>query len=99
MPLVRIRHVCSPDAAAAGEIRAYLLCSDGLSAVVPGEEIRRVLAAPGEPDRAVREPVALADGSGGPENVSCVTRRRRRRVTPSPPCPAHLRLRAAVPRP
>ncbi|GHA57194.1 protein phosphatase [Streptomyces sp. 2114.2] len=50
----------------------YLLCSDGLSAVVPGEEIRRVLAAPGEPGATVRELVALANGSGGPDNVSCV---------------------------
>ncbi|MEV4048796.1 MerR family transcriptional regulator [Streptomyces sp. NPDC049744] len=50
----------------------YLLCSDGLSTVVPGGEIRRVLAAPGEPGRAVRELVALANGSGGPDNVSCV---------------------------
>ncbi|WP_205351181.1 MerR family transcriptional regulator [Streptomyces sp. CB09001] len=50
----------------------YLLCSDGLSTVVPGDEIRRVLAAPGEPGRAVRELVALANGAGGPDNVSCV---------------------------
>ncbi|CAL9344990.1 MULTISPECIES: MerR family transcriptional regulator [Streptomyces] len=50
----------------------YLLCSDGLSTVVPSDGIRRVLAAPGEPGRAVRELVALANGSGGPDNVSCV---------------------------
>ncbi|WP_282085645.1 MerR family transcriptional regulator [Streptomyces tendae] len=50
----------------------YLLCSDGLSTVVPGDGIRRVLAAPGEPGQAVRELVALANGSGGPDNVSCV---------------------------
>ncbi|MEU9605103.1 MerR family transcriptional regulator [Streptomyces sp. NPDC048057] len=50
----------------------YLLCSDGLSTVVPGEEIRRVLCDIGEPERAVRELIALANGSGGPDNVSCV---------------------------
>ncbi|MFG2317018.1 MerR family transcriptional regulator [Streptomyces tendae] len=50
----------------------YLLCSDGLSTVVPGDGIRRVLAAAGEPGQAVRELVALANGSGGPDNVSCV---------------------------
>ncbi|QKW50683.1 MerR family transcriptional regulator [Streptomyces buecherae] len=50
----------------------YLLCSDGLSAVVPSEEIRRVLAATGEPEPAVRELVDLANASGGPDNVSCV---------------------------
>ncbi|WP_399880998.1 MerR family transcriptional regulator [Streptomyces sp. BBFR51] len=50
----------------------YLLCSDGLSTVVPADAIRRVLAGPGEPERAVRELVDLANGSGGPDNVSCV---------------------------
>ncbi|AXK34522.1 MerR family transcriptional regulator [Streptomyces armeniacus] len=50
----------------------YLLCSDGLSAVVPGGDLRDVLAAAGEPDRAVRELVAAAHRFGGPDNVSCV---------------------------
>ncbi|MCF2130362.1 MerR family transcriptional regulator [Strepomyces sp. STD 3.1] len=50
----------------------YLLCSDGLSTVVPAEEIRRVLAGAEEPGQAVRELVALANGAGGPDNVSCV---------------------------
>ncbi|WP_326796665.1 MerR family transcriptional regulator [Streptomyces sp. NBC_01808] len=50
----------------------YLLCSDGLSAVVPDGEIRRVLAEGGEPEETVRALVALAIGSGGPDNVSCV---------------------------
>lgn len=50
----------------------YLLCSDGLSAVVPAEEIRRVLARSGGPEETVRALVALANGSGGPDNVSCV---------------------------
>ncbi|MFE0802598.1 protein phosphatase 2C domain-containing protein [Streptomyces sp. NPDC058812] len=50
----------------------YLLCSDGLSTVVPTAEIRRVLTDAGEPEHAVRELVTLANGSGGPDNVSCV---------------------------
>ncbi|MEV6165064.1 MerR family transcriptional regulator [Streptomyces sp. NPDC052052] len=50
----------------------YLLCSDGLSTVVPTEEIRRVLSENGEPEQTVRELVALANGSGGPDNISCV---------------------------
>ncbi|HEY9326942.1 MAG TPA: MerR family transcriptional regulator [Streptomyces sp.] len=50
----------------------YLLCSDGLSAVVPAEDIHRVLHGTGEPEEAVRELIALANGSGGPDNVSCV---------------------------
>ncbi|GGV90195.1 hypothetical protein GCM10015535_45730 [Streptomyces gelaticus] len=50
----------------------YLLCSDGLSTVVQTEEICRVLREVGEPEQAVRELVALANRSGGPDNVSCV---------------------------
>ncbi|MFF2330099.1 MULTISPECIES: MerR family transcriptional regulator [unclassified Streptomyces] len=50
----------------------YLLCSDGLSTVVPTEEIHRVLSETGEPEQAVRALIALANGSGGPDNVSCV---------------------------
>ncbi|MFJ7904383.1 MerR family transcriptional regulator [Streptomyces sp. NPDC096198] len=50
----------------------YLLCSDGLSTVVSTEEIHRVLSDISEPEQAVRELIALANGSGGPDNVSCV---------------------------
>ncbi|MFB7917948.1 MerR family transcriptional regulator [Streptomyces sp. NPDC056061] len=50
----------------------YLLCSDGLSTVVPTEEIRRVLSGTPEPEQAVRELIALANASGGPDNISCV---------------------------
>ncbi|MGX1668489.1 MerR family transcriptional regulator [Streptomyces sp. NPDC055400] len=50
----------------------YLLCSDGLSTVVPTEEIRRVLSEISEPGQAIRELVALANGSGGPDNASGV---------------------------
>ncbi|MEV3871199.1 protein phosphatase 2C domain-containing protein [Streptomyces sp. NPDC049906] len=50
----------------------YLLCSDGLSTVVSAEEVRRVLSDVDEPERAVRELIALAGGAGGPDNVSCV---------------------------
>ncbi|MFJ6988464.1 MULTISPECIES: MerR family transcriptional regulator [unclassified Streptomyces] len=50
----------------------YLLCSDGLSTVVPAGEIHRVLSGTGDPEQAVRDLVALANGSGGPDNVSCV---------------------------
>jgi protein phosphatase len=50
----------------------YLLCSDGLSTVVPTEDIHRVLSEISEPQRAVRELIALANSSGGPDNVSCV---------------------------
>ncbi|MFC4608226.1 MerR family transcriptional regulator [Streptomyces maoxianensis] len=50
----------------------YLLCSDGLSTVVPTEEVRHVVTMVSDPEQAVRELVALANQSGGPDNVSCV---------------------------
>ncbi|WP_069887130.1 MerR family transcriptional regulator [Streptomyces luteocolor] len=50
----------------------YLLCSDGLSAVVPDDEVCRVVAAADDPEDAVRELVELANLRGGPDNVSCV---------------------------
>ncbi|MFJ4926233.1 MerR family transcriptional regulator [Streptomyces sp. NPDC088736] len=50
----------------------YLLCSDGLSTVVPAQDIRRVLAEISEPEQAVRELIILANASGGPDNTSCV---------------------------
>ncbi|MGX1677221.1 MerR family transcriptional regulator [Streptomyces althioticus] len=50
----------------------YLLCSDGLSTVVPAGDVHRVLADTPGPEAAVRELVALANASGGPDNVSCV---------------------------
>ncbi|MBM7169784.1 MerR family transcriptional regulator [Streptomyces sp. G44] len=64
----------------------YLLCSDGLTTVVPTDDIRRVLTAADDPDHAVRELVALANGSGGPDNVSCVVADLNRAPDPSP-CP------------
>ncbi|MEU2584345.1 MerR family transcriptional regulator [Streptomyces avermitilis] len=50
----------------------YLLCSDGLSTVVPTEEVRRLLAAAPVPEAAARALVDAANASGGPDNVSCV---------------------------
>lgn len=50
----------------------YLLCSDGLSAVVPGERLRSVLAAAPDPASAVRELRARAYAAGAPDHLSCV---------------------------
>ncbi|MFG2787430.1 MerR family transcriptional regulator [Streptomyces sp. NPDC048419] len=49
----------------------YLLCSDGLPAVLPDARIRQLLAA-GTPDEAVVALVDAANEAGGPDNVSCV---------------------------
>ncbi|MFE9613533.1 PP2C family protein-serine/threonine phosphatase [Streptomyces sp. NPDC006012] len=49
----------------------YLLCSDGLSTVVPTQDIHRALSEISEPELAVRELITLTNSSGGPDNVSC----------------------------
>ena len=59
----------------------YLLCSDGLSAVVASDDVRRVMTTAPAPAQAVRDLVALARESGAPDNVSCV-------VADVHPCPA-----------
>ncbi|UZI30212.1 MerR family DNA-binding transcriptional regulator [Streptomyces sp. VB1] len=57
------------------EVRAgdrYLLCSDGLSAVVDEAELRAAVIAAEDPEAAVRRLVGLAREAGGPDNVACV---------------------------
>jgi serine/threonine protein phosphatase PrpC len=50
----------------------YLLCSDGVSAVVATEEIRRVLVTVTDPQQAVAELLATVRRNGAPDNASCV---------------------------
>jgi PPM family protein phosphatase len=50
----------------------YLLCTDGLSSVLPDEELRRVVSTVTGPDQAVQELVDLANAAGGPDNIACV---------------------------
>lgn len=49
----------------------YLLCTDGLSAVVPAAEIEATLSAPHDPEQAVSELIALGNAAGGPDNIAC----------------------------
>jgi serine/threonine protein phosphatase PrpC len=49
----------------------YLLCSDGLTAVVPEEAIRGVLAAAATPGQVVSELITAANERGGPDNIAC----------------------------
>ncbi|MFC5216846.1 MerR family transcriptional regulator [Streptomyces coerulescens] len=70
----------SPSAPATPDIRLqdaepgdrYLLCSDGLSRVVPDSRIRHLLTSAPAPDTAVHTLIAAANEAGGPDNVSCV---------------------------
>jgi protein phosphatase len=50
----------------------YLLCSDGISAVLSDSDIQRVLSSAPDPDNAVAQLMALVHQAGAPDNVSCV---------------------------
>jgi PPM family protein phosphatase len=50
----------------------YLLCSDGLYAVVSAGVIREVLASVSDPELAVARLIELANQGGGPDNITCV---------------------------
>ncbi|MFI0015414.1 MerR family transcriptional regulator [Streptomyces griseus] len=62
-PDVRLREVLAGD--------RYLLCSDGLSAVVDEADLRAPVVAADGPEEAVRRLVGLAREAGGPDNVAC----------------------------
>jgi protein phosphatase len=50
----------------------YLLCSDGLSTVVPMGSLRGVLTGPGDPARILDELIGLTYSAGAPDNIACV---------------------------
>jgi protein phosphatase len=50
----------------------YLLCSDGLTTVVPAAGIHQVLGGAAGPAAAVRQLIDLANSGGGPDNIACV---------------------------
>jgi protein phosphatase len=50
----------------------YLICSDGLTAVLEDDAIAQVLRAAAEPASAVGRLIELANEGGGPDNITCV---------------------------
>jgi serine/threonine protein phosphatase PrpC len=50
----------------------YLLCSDGLSGPVLGNELVAILSKPGAPAAIAEELVALANAKGGPDNIAAL---------------------------
>ena len=50
----------------------YLICSDGLTAVLADAQVHEVLAAAADPAAAVRELIHQANEGGGPDNITCV---------------------------
>jgi protein phosphatase len=49
----------------------YLLASDGLTAVVPADELRDVLMRRNAPDEAVDALIDAAYHRGAPDNIAC----------------------------
>jgi serine/threonine protein phosphatase PrpC len=58
------------------EGQALLLCSDGITAVVPDEEIADLFATHQGPEAISRQLVHLANLRGGPDNITAVALRR-----------------------
>ncbi|WP_433087223.1 MerR family transcriptional regulator [Dactylosporangium sp. CA-052675] len=50
----------------------YLLCSDGLSAVVGRDDLHAALNDTGEPEPAAQRLIDLAYAAGAPDNIACV---------------------------
>ena len=50
----------------------YLLCSDGLSAVVDRAALHTALTTVADPDQAAQRLVELAYAAGAPDNIACV---------------------------
>ncbi|GAA1273847.1 MerR family transcriptional regulator [Kitasatospora nipponensis] len=49
----------------------YLLCSDGLSAVLATEHLHTALSSIADPEQAVQQLITLANRAGGPDNIAC----------------------------
>lgn len=50
----------------------YLMCSDGLTAVLDDNAIREVLAAESDRSAAVARLIDIANEGGGPDNITCI---------------------------
>ncbi|WP_426508759.1 MerR family transcriptional regulator [Dactylosporangium sp. McL0621] len=50
----------------------YLLCSDGLSAVVSRSDLHTALAETGEPETTAQRLIDLAYAAGAPDNIACI---------------------------
>jgi PPM family protein phosphatase len=50
----------------------YLLCSDGLSAVVDRGALHAAVSVPAEPEQVAEQLIDLAYAHGAPDNIACV---------------------------
>jgi protein phosphatase len=56
----------------------YLLCSDGLSGMVPDKQIEQILQSQPDLDKACAQLIDAANANGGNDNVTCVLAQYRR---------------------
>ncbi len=69
-----------------------LLCSDGLTEMLPEEEINQILHAEPEPEQACRRLVARANEAGGRDNITAVVAHFRRATQAKLPAPSRVSL-------
>ncbi|GAA1283779.1 protein phosphatase 2C domain-containing protein [Pseudonocardia aurantiaca] len=50
----------------------FLICSDGVTAVLGDQDLHEILAGVAEPGEAVARLIELANEGGGPDNITCV---------------------------
>ncbi|MHA6631166.1 PP2C family protein-serine/threonine phosphatase [Pseudonocardia sichuanensis] len=50
----------------------YLICSDGVTAVLADPQLHEVLAAAADPAAAVAQLIEHANAGGGPDNITCI---------------------------
>jgi PPM family protein phosphatase len=50
----------------------YLICSDGVTAVLEDRQIREILEGAAEPAAAVAQLIERANEGGGPDNITCI---------------------------
>jgi PPM family protein phosphatase len=53
----------------------FLLCSDGLSSMVPDAQIQQLLASVTELDQACTQLIDMANAAGGSDNITCILAR------------------------
>jgi protein phosphatase len=54
------------------KIDRLLLCSDGLTSVVPDNQIKKILKKHDEPELACKALIATANAGGGPDNITVI---------------------------
>ncbi|TWF79286.1 protein phosphatase [Pseudonocardia hierapolitana] len=50
----------------------YLICSDGVTAVLEDPQLQEILGTVAEPAAAVAELIARSNAGGGPDNITCI---------------------------